>query len=159
VRSGDPENIEGQAARIYWRVLLGEDRTFRRQRDGEPPNNLLNYGYMVLRAAVARAIVGAGFHPSIGLKHHNRYDAFCLADDLLEPLRPLVDRTARELFLSGKTEINKETKTALLSLLIHPVEIRGAKGPLLVELERMMASLERCFAGKAKRLDLPELKC
>jgi CRISPR-associated protein Cas1 len=159
VRSGDPDNTEGQAARFYWRFWLGDEHEFHRSREGEPPNNFLNYGYMVIRAAIARAIVAAGFHPSIGLKHHNRYDSFCLADDLLEPFRPLVDWKARELFLFGLTDLNKDTKAELLSLLSHQVSIEGAQGPLMVELERMLASLADCFAGKADKLALPVVSC
>jgi len=157
VHSGDPENIEAHAARLYWAEWL-PNTLFRRRPNGEPPNNLLNYGYAVLRAAVARAAAGAGLHPSIGLHHHNRYDTFCLADDLVEPLRPLVDRVARDLFLQGNDEINKETKTGLLSLLLEPVEIKGATGPLFVELEKMSASLVRCYMGEADKLEIPSLQ-
>lgn len=157
VRSGDPENVEAQAARLYWPVWL-PDRVFRRKREGEAPNNLLNYGYAILRAAVARAIAGAGLHPSISLHHHSRYDAFCLADDLMEPLRPLVDQCARELFLSGMDEINKDTKRELLALLLEPVEVKGNQGPLFVELEKMTASLVRCLMGQAKELAIPRLR-
>ncbi len=156
VRSGDPANIEAQAARIYWRAWLREEG-FRRQAQGEAPNNFLNYGYAVLRAAVARAIAGAGLHPSIGLHHHNRYDAFCLADDLVEPLRPLVDRAGRDLYLEGHDEINKETKAKLLALLLEPVALRGAKGPLFVHVERMLASLVRCYMGESAKLEIPTL--
>jgi CRISP-associated protein Cas1 len=158
VKSGDPDNIEGQAAKFYWKHWLGNEHKFKRERFGESPNNFLNYGYMVIRASVARAIVGAGFHPSIGLKHHNRYNPFCLADDLIEPFRPLVDCIARNLFLSGETELNKETKTELLKILSQKVKISGNIGPFMVELERMMASLEKCFTDKIKKLQIPKIK-
>jgi CRISPR-associated protein Cas1 len=100
VRSGDPDNLEAQAARIYWQALFGEDasgETFRRDPEGEGINLYLNYGYAVLRAIVARALCAAGLHPSLGVHHHNRYDTFCLADDLMEPFRPLVDRVVAQL--------------------------------------------------------------
>jgi CRISPR-associated protein Cas1 len=158
VRSGDSGNAEAHAARLYWQVWLPRsERGFRRGNKSEAPNNFLNYGYAALRAAVARAIAGAGLHPSIGIHHHNRYDAFCLADDLVEPLRPLVDRVARGIFLEGHEEINKETKTRLLGLLLEPVALAGARGPLFVHLERMLASLVRCYAGETVRLDIPSL--
>lgn len=156
VRSGDPANVEAQAAKAYWRALFPDD-AFRRSPDGEPPNNLLNYGYMVLRAAVARAICAAGLHPSLGLHHKNRSDTFCLADDLVEPFRPLVDAKAKALAAAGRTEIDKDVKTELLSLLTAEIEVAGEKGPLMVALERMTASLVRCYAGEQKKLDLPIL--
>jgi CRISPR-associated protein Cas1 len=156
VRSGDPTNVEAQAAKAYWRALF-EDEAFRRLPEGEPPNNLLNYGYMVLRASVARAICGAGLHPSFGLHHKNRSDAFCLADDLVEPFRPLVDAKVKALAAAGRAEIDKESKVELLGLLTAEIEVGGEKGPLMVALERMTASLVRCYAGEQKKLDLPLL--
>ncbi len=156
VRSGDPTNVEAQAARRYWRVFFG-DPEFRRRRDGLPPNNLLNYGYMVLRAAVARALCGAGLHPSLGLHHSNRGNPFCLADDLLEPLRPLVDAVVRDVHLAGEMEVTRDAKVALLSVLTETVTMGGDRGPLLVALERVTASLVRCYAGEQKRLELPSL--
>ena len=155
VRSGDPTNVEAQAARIYWPALLGKD--FRRSPEGAPPNCLLNYGYMVLRSCVARAVCGAGLHPSLGLHHHNRSNPFCLADDLLEPLRPLVDVQVRRLAEGGVTEINRDSKVQLLSVLAATVEVGGEKGPLMVALERVTASLVRCYQGEQKRLELPRL--
>jgi CRISPR-associated protein Cas1 len=157
-RSGDPENVEAQAARLYWPAWLPDrDAPFLRRRDGEPPNQLLNYGYAVLRAAVARALAGAGLHPSIGLHHHNRYDAFCLADDLMEPLRPLVDRRVRELWKAGRTEIDKETRRDLLSILTATVATGEGTGPLMVALERMAASLVECFEARGRQLEVPRL--
>jgi len=155
VRSGDPANVEAHAARVYWPALLG--KTFRRKPKGKPPNNLLNYGYMVLRAAVARAIAAAGLHPSLGLHHHGRSNTFCLADDLLEPLRPLVDRTVRELHADGRDELDRPTKAELLSLLTLEIEVADLKGPLQVALERVLASLVRCYAGDARLMELPRL--
>jgi CRISPR-associated protein Cas1 len=156
VRSGDPSNVEAQAAKVYWRALF-EDESFRRDPEGDGANALLNYGYMVLRASVARAICGAGLHPSLGLHHKNRSDTFSLADDLVEPFRPLVDVKAKALAGAGRTEIDRDTKSELLGLLTAEIEVAGAKGPLLVALERLAASLVRCYAGEQKELDLPRL--
>jgi CRISPR-associated protein Cas1 len=157
VGSGDPKNVEAQAARIHWSEWLGPSSSFRRKRDGDPPNALLNYGYMAIRASVARAIVGSGLHPSVGLKHSNRYNAFALADDLLEPLRPLVDLTVRDLHRGGKAEIDKDTKAALLGVLTHTCGYADQTGPLLVALEMMAASLVRCLSGEEKALRIPEI--
>lgn len=155
VRSGDPANVEAQAAKRYWRSLFGDER-FRRNRDGPPPNNLLNYGYMALRAAVARAVAGAGLHPSLGLHHHNRYNSFCLADDLVEPFRPLVDVRVRQLRAAEQSELDHEAKRALLSVLTAPMRVDDQTGPFMVQLERMVASLVRCHAGQAKQLEIPK---
>ncbi|MGB2755852.1 MAG: type II CRISPR-associated endonuclease Cas1 [Phycisphaerae bacterium] len=154
VRSGDPTNIEAQAARIYWQALFG--LSFRRNPDAEDGTNaLLNYGYAVVRAAVARAISGAGLHPSFGLHHHNRGNPFALADDLLEPLRPIVDRKAKALTETGQGDIAPETKREILGLLTEEVEVAGLRGPLLVALERTVASLVRSYQGEQAKLDLP----
>jgi len=153
VRSGDPTNVEAQAARRYWRAMFGGG--FRRGREGPPPNNLLNYGYMALRAAVARAVSGAGLHPSLGIHHHNRSNSFCLADDLVEPIRPLVDKRVRALHNNGQADLTRENKGALLSVLSAEVEVAGEKGPLQVALRRTTASLLRCFEGVQRDLDLP----
>ena len=156
VRSGDPDNLEAQAAQIYWRCWL-EDRPFKRCRYGRPPNDLLNYGYTVLRAAVARAIAGAGLHNSLGIHHKNQYDNFCLASDLMEPFRPLVDHIVRQLWLGGKKEIDKETKTAILRLLTEPTSFKDGPSPLFVELQKMTASLVRCYSGECRTLKIPEI--
>jgi len=160
VRSGDPENAEAQAARAYWGVLFtgvgwADATPFRRDPDGPPPNGLLNYGYAVLRAAVARAVVGAGLLPAIGLRHANRSNAFCLADDLVEPLRPLVDRAARELWAAGEVEVTPAAKRVLLELLTAEVECGGLRGPLMVALHRYAASLVECLEGQAQALRIP----
>ena len=153
VRSGDPANVEAQAARVYWQALFGE--AFRRNPDGDGANSLLNYGYAVLRAAVARAIVGAGLLPALGLHHANRGNAFCLADDLIEPLRPLVDARVRALAASDCVELNPKTKAVLLEILTAEVRVAEQTGPLLVALHRMVASLVHCYQGAAKRLEIP----
>jgi CRISPR-associated protein Cas1 len=177
VRSGDPTNVEAQAARVYWANWLnpgsvpnsgseelGTDPLapndpiagiFRRDPDLPGLNSYLNYGYAVLRAAIARAIVAAGLLPSVGLHHRNRSNAFCLADDLIEPLRPLVDDRVRELHRQGYEELNQPAKAALLEILADRVRFGGEVGPLMVELHRYVASLVRCFTGETKELEIP----
>lgn len=155
VRSGDPANVEAQAAKIYWSVWLGPGRPFRRDPDADDLNALLNYGYAVLRAGVARAIVAAGLHPALGIHHANRANAFCLADDLLEPLRPLVDACVRELAGWNLTKVDARTKPSLLRLLAAEVSCGDSTGPLMVALHRMAASLANCFARTAKELTIP----
>lgn len=154
VRSGDPSNFEAQAAKIYWSNWLPEE-AFRRDADGDGLNALLNYGYAVVRAALARAIVAAGLTPTLGLFHAHRANMFCLADDLIEPLRPLVDDRARELYRQGHTSITPEAKQGMLPLLAEPVELAGEQGPLMVQMHRYVASLVKCYAGHTKRLDIP----
>lgn len=154
VQSGDTTNVEGQAARLYWENLLGKG--FKRARGGAWPNPILNYGYMVVRATVARAIASAGLHPSFGVHHHNRGNAFCLADDLVEPLRPLVDAAVVALMDSKDTQITPATKRQLLSLLTWEVEVGGQKGPLMVQLHRTVASLWECYSVEGtNQLELP----
>jgi CRISPR-associated protein Cas1 len=157
VLSGDPDNLEGQAARIYWQGWLEDAIPFRRNPDSEDiVNALLNYGYAILRAAVARAIVAGGLLPAVGLHHCNRSDAFCLADDLMEPLRPLVDERAKMLWLDGCRELDRRTKAGLLEVLTATVRVMGLTGPLMVALHRVVASLVRCYQGREKDLALPE---
>jgi len=158
VRSGDPENIEAQASKKFWPVFISTI-DFRRDIDGPPPNNLLNYGYMVMRAAVARALVSAGLHPSIGIHHRNRYNAFCLADDIVEPFRGFVESKVKEICEGGDYdgELDQRTKARLLEVLYKDVFIAGMSGPLMVGLHRTAASLVRCFETKQNKLDLPDL--
>lgn len=158
VRSGDADNIEAQASRKFWPVYL-QEVTFRRDISGTPPNNMLNYGYMVMRAAVARALCSAGLLPSLGIHHRNRYNAFCLADDLLEPFRGFVESKVRDVYwdIGPVDEIEQSTKAKLLEVLYEEANIAGFKGPLMVGLHRTMASLQRCFAGEQKFIDLPEI--
>jgi len=158
VRSGDPDNIEAQASRKFWPVYM-QDFEFRRDINGPAPNNMLNYGYMVMRAAVARALCSAGLLPSLGIHHRNRYNAFCLAADLLEPFRGFLEAKVRQI-CEGEgvpEELEQPIKAKLLEVLYEPVVIGGFKGPLMVGLHRTMASLQRCYAGEKKKLDLPEL--
>lgn len=158
VRSGDAENIEGQASRRYWPALF-DNPSFRRDREAEDQNRLLNYGYAVLRAMVARAVCASGLHPSLGLHHHNRYDAFPLADDLMEPFRPLVDR-AVVLVVDERgpdAPLDRETKTALVSALTGRFDIEGEARSLSDILHRLAASLAQVYAGERKDLLLPDL--
>ena len=154
VFSGDPDNKEAQGARIYWPVLF-EDAGFKRARKGKPPNNLLNYGYMVLRAACARAICTTGLHPALGIHHSNRSNPFALADDLMEPYRPFVDRKVKYLWDQGIGELRKNSKAALLGILSEIVRLRKESSPLMVALNKSANSLCNCLTGKAKTLDLP----
>jgi CRISPR-associated protein Cas1 len=163
VRSGDPANIEAQAARAYWSAwlvnappALADQLPFHRDPDQPGLNGLLNYGYAIVRAAVARALVSGGLLPALGLHHRHRANAFCLADDLLEPLRPLVDARVRELAFAGQTTLDQPTKAALLDLLTLPVRTRSGRGPLLVQLHTFVASLVECFEGKHRRLEIPQ---
>jgi CRISP-associated protein Cas1 len=161
VKSGDTSNHEAQAARIYWSEWL-EDTAyestdeFRRARYGPAPNPLLNYGYAILRAATARAIVAAGLLPMLGIQHSNRSNSFCLADDLMEPLRPLVDRTVRELVDAGQVELTPETKRPLLEILTAEVETGDRYGPLMVALHSLAVSLVKCFRKEEKVLQIPK---
>lgn len=154
VRSGDPDNVEAQAARRYWPLLFG--RGFRRERFGAMPNPFLNYGYTVLRAAVARAIVAAGLHPSLGVHHHNRNDAMCLADDLMEPFRPLIDYTVAQLVAGGHEEVNTESKKALTGTLIMDMVTERGTTPLDTCIERAAQSLAHSFESGTPSLILPE---
>lgn len=155
VRSGDTENVEGQAARRYWRVLFGSD--FRRDRNAPDHNRLLNYGYAVLRASVSRAIVAAGLHQTIGLHHHNQYNSFCLADDVMEPYRPLIDRAVATLVddHEGVPEINKEVRHQLLAALTGNLIIGGESRTLFDSLARTASSLVQALAGECDLLELP----
>lgn len=153
VKSGDSDNREGIAARIYWQAMFGSD--FVRDRYQEGINSLLNYGYAILRSATARALVIAGLTPSLGLFHHHRSNAFPLADDLMEPYRPFVDEIVHQLCVEGKYEINKETKQTLLSCLTCDTHFPKVNRPLQVGLSMTMASLARCYAGEQKTLSLP----
>jgi CRISPR-associated protein Cas1 len=153
VKSGDPDNLEGQAARRYWPLLFGSD--FRRDRFQGGINSLLNYGYTVLRSATARAVVAAGLHPSLGIHHRNRNDDMCLVDDLMEPFRPIVDLTVARLGEEGTAEVTPAVKRALAGL--TAADMRTAQGttPLGTCLERLAASLGQAYETGEARLDLP----
>ena len=159
VRSGDPDNYEGRAAAYYWRYVFPPTVDFLRGRDGGPPNNLLNYGYAVLRAIVARALVCSGLMPTLGIHHHNKYNAYCLADDVMEPYRPYVDQIVLGIIDNGEdfTELSSSIKTQLLG--IASVDVQFAKtSPLMVGVQNTTASLARCFELKARKITYPVMK-
>lgn len=153
VRSGDPDNVEAQAARRYWPRLMGEN--FRRDRGADGPNAMLNYAYTVLRAGTARAVMAAGLHPSLGLAHRQRGNAFALADDLMEPFRPVADLLVHGLLAEGAEAVDPTTKPALARVLITDMSTPEGVSPVGVCLQRLALSLARCFSGEADRLDLP----
>jgi len=153
VRPGDPDNLEGLAAQRYWPLLFGEG--FRRNPDGEGANALLNWGYAVLRSAVARAVVGAGLHPTPGIHHRSAVNPMCLVDDVMEPFRPFVDLAVRRLLEDGNEQVDPRSKARLVAVLYADLEVQGATSPILVCLERLAASLARSFRDGRVRLALP----
>lgn len=159
VKSGDTENVEGTAAAYYWKHIFPHILGFTRSREGDPPNNVLNYGYAILRATMARSIVGAGLLPTLGIHHHNRYNAYCLADDLMEPYRPVVDNLVCDLIQEHGTDVflSQMVKKELLQVPVLDVNIDGEKSPLMVATQRTAVSLVKCFAGEQRKLVYPEL--
>lgn len=157
VKSGDPENQEAQAARIYWKLLFGE--SFKRDQDGVGINVLLNYGYAIIRASVARAIVGTGLNPTLGIHHKSQYNAFALADDALEPIRPRVDLTVHQIALNDpeKDTLNQENKRALLEILTQDCLLKDKRQPLLNGLSLYAASLRRSMIEDRIELEFPLL--
>ena len=153
VKSGDTDNREGAAAKIYWNELFGAD--FIRSREGVVPNNMLNYGYTLLRAAVARSLMGSGLFPAFGIFHRNRYNAFPLADDIMEPYRPFVDEIVFALYSGGECELTKEVKSSLLRLLFVDTVFDNVTRPLEVGLTMTTASLTKCFNGTQRRIVYP----
>lgn len=153
VRSGDPQNREAQGARAYWPLLLGKD--FRRDADLDGTNAMLNYGYTVLRAAVARAIVAAGLHPTLGLMHRNEFNAAALADDLMEPFRPLIDAAVRGLVDSGNQEVDHSVKRVLALALYRSIRTDAGESPIATAIERLALSLAQIFEGEREHLELP----
>jgi CRISPR-associated protein Cas1 len=153
VRSGDPDNVEAEAARRYWPLLLGSD--FRRDKDAGGINGLLNYGYAVLRAGIARAVMAAGLHPSFGLMHSNRSNPMVLIDDLMEPFRPTVDREVCRLVRAGTVAVDREAKAALARIMILDLPTDAGLSPLMVCAERLAQSLARAYGGEGDILDLP----
>ena len=159
VKSGDTDNMEARAAAYYWKNLFPEQPTFIRGKDkDDDPNGLLNYGYAILRATVARALVGSGLLPTIGIHHHNRYDAYCLADDIMEPYRPYVDKMVYEIVLQGYgTKLTKKVKQRILSLSTIEVHIDGQRRPLMLAVSQTTASLVKCFSGELRKIVYPVL--
>lgn len=161
VRSGDPDNVEGHAAAYYWRNFFStitELETFTRSREGMAPNNILNYGYAILRAVVARALVASGMLPTLGIHHHNRYNAYCLADDIMEPYRPYVDELVFAIVKEQGVEnlqLTTTLKARLLSIPTLDVVIGGKRSPLMVAATQTTASLYKCFSGELRRIAYP----
>ena len=155
VKSGDADNREGMAARVYWSELFGAD--FTRERGGDTPNSLLNYGYTILRAATARSLMGSGLMPAFGLFHKNRYNSFPLADDVMEPYRPFVDEIVFDLYANGEDNLTKEVKAQILRLLVTDTVFGKVRRPLDIGLTMTTASLSKCFAGTQKKISYPQL--
>ncbi|MDR1055399.1 MAG: type II CRISPR-associated endonuclease Cas1 [Prevotellaceae bacterium] len=159
VKSGDPDNYEAQAAAYFWMNILPDIPDFRRHREGIPPNNLLNYGYAILRTVMARAIVSSGMLPSLGIFHRNKYNAYCLADDAMEPYRPVVDKVVIDIVASGIdiSELNTELKQKLLSIPAQDVMMNGKRRPLSVAASQTTASLYKCFSGEFRKIVYPDI--
>jgi len=158
VKSGDSENHEATAAAYYWKRLFPDFLEFRRERYGPPPNNLLNYGYAILRAVVARSLVSSGLLPTLGIFHKNQYNAYCLADDVMEPYRPFVDKVVVDIVrMNGKfLELTPNMKRDLLNIPAMDVKITDEKSPLMVAVQKTAASLTKCFEGKQRKILYPE---
>jgi len=158
VRSGDPDNLEGRAAAYYWKNLFPKELEFTRDRYGLPPNQLLNYGYAILRAIVARALVASGLLPTLGIHHHNKYNAYCLADDIMEPYRPYVDSIVCEIVENGEDfeELTPSIKEQLLSIPAITIRINNETSPLMVGVQRTTSSLAKCFAGQTRKILYPD---
>ncbi len=159
VRSGDQGGHEATAAAYYWKALFSENIDFYRSRTGPPPNNLLNYGYAILRAITARALAGSGLLPTLGIHHRNKYNAYCLADDIMEPYRPYVDKLVCELTGLGTEEadVNTVTKKQMLDIAAMDITIDNERSPLMIGMQRTTSSLAKCFEGKLKKILYPEL--
>ncbi len=159
VKSGDSDNLEARAATYYWKSLFEDIPEFTRGREADAPNNLLNYGYAILRAVVARALVISGLLPTLGIHHHNRYNAYCLADDIMEPYRPYVDEAVLRIVDSGAaySTVTPEIKQQLLSIPVDEVLINGLRSPLMNAVSQTTASLYKCFAVEIKKIVYPTM--
>ncbi|PJB54804.1 MAG: type II CRISPR-associated endonuclease Cas1 [Bacteroidetes bacterium CG_4_9_14_3_um_filter_41_19] len=159
VNSGDTKNYEGRAAAYYWKMFFSEYQDdFVRGRFEKEPNNLLNYGYAILRAVVARNLVASGLLPTFGIHHHNRYNAYALADDIMEPYRPYVDQVVLGMLMKYETvdSLTPELKKELLQIPVLDISIDGQKNPLMVGMQQTTASLASCFAGELKKIKYPD---
>lgn len=158
VKSGDPDNYEARAAAYYWKEAFPQIDNFVRGREEAPPNNLLNYGYAILRAVVARSLVSSGLLPTLGIHHHNRYNAYCLADDIMEPYRPFVDSVVFSIVDNGENikQLSKSIKTQLLRIPTIDVMINGRRSPLMVAVSQTTSSLTQCFEGKLRKIKYPD---
>jgi len=159
VKSGDSDNLEARAAVYYWKNLFADRPNFVRDREGDFPNALLNYGYAILRAIVARALVTSGLLPTFGIHHRNKYNAYCLADDIMEPYRPVVDQYVLKLLENGNSyyEITNDLKAQLLTIPVLDVEINGKRSPLMVAVGLTTSSLQKCYAGESRKIVYPKL--
>ena len=157
VKSGDSDNLEARAAVYYWQNAFPMIENFTREREGESPNNLLNYGYAILRAIVARALVSSGLLTTLGIHHRNKYNAFCLADDVMEPYRPYIDKLVMQLYdkYPDTQELTKELKAELLQIPVLDVMINNKRSPLMVAVSTTTASLQRCYAGEIRKIIYP----
>jgi len=156
VQSGDTSNMEGVAASQYWKTFFEVD--FKRERYGDYPNNFLNYGYAILRAATARALSGSGLLNTLGIHHKSKYNAFALADDIMEPFRPIVDEKVVELMQNyDEQELNTQLKAELLQILTRTVYFKDEKSPLMVALQKTASSLQQCYSGDRKKIKYPKL--
>jgi len=160
VKSGDPENVEGRAAAYYWDTLFGKEKAFTRHRNGDTPNDMLNYGYAILLAIVARSLVSSGLMPAAGIHHQNKYNPWCLASDIMEPFRPNVDQIVMQICEQHPAvgELNTEIKKELLQIPITDIVIEQKSSPLMVGVQRTTASLSACFAGTARKILYPEFQ-
>lgn len=159
VKSGDNGNMEARAAAYYWKNIFPNLDDFSRDRYNPAPNNLLNYGYAILRAIIARSLAGSGLLPTMGIHHHNRYNAYCLADDIMEPYRPFVDKLVVDILddSSNQPELTKEIKARLLGIPVLDVTIDGHRSPLMIAATTTTASLYKCFSGECRKILYPEL--
>lgn len=160
VRSGDPDNYEGRAAAYYWRNVFPKKLDFFRGREEGPPNNLLNYGYAILRAIVARGLVCSGLLPTLGIHHRNKYNAYCLADDIMEPYRPYVDKIVLKIIDNGENflELDSSIKSQLLGIATVDVQFERGTSPLMVGLQNTTSSLAKCYEGISRRISYPQIK-
>lgn len=159
VKSGDSDNKEAQAAVYYWQNAFPQNERFTREREGDAPNNLLNYGYAILRAVVARSLVSSGLLPTLGMHHRNKYNAYCLADDVMEPYRPYVDKLVMDIYEKHPdcSELTKELKAELLQIPVLEVTINGQRSPLMIAATTTTASLQRCYSGEIRKISYPEM--
>ena len=160
VKSGDPDNYEARAAVYYWANLFSEIEGFSRHHEGIPPNNLLNYGYAILRAVVARSLVASGLLPTFGIHHRNKYNAYCLADDIMEPYRPFVDKMVCGIVAENRNigELTQDIKFKLLNIPVLDVVIENQRSPLMVAVEQTSASLYKCYEGSLRRIKYPSFE-
>ena len=159
VKSGDPQNVEGRAAAFYWGKLFSENTQFTRDSDGDGTNAMLNYGYAILLAIVARALVASGLLPAVGIHHRNKYNPWCLASDIMEPFRPYVDKVVLQIAAEYPDceELTPEIKKRLLQIPVVDILIDGNSSPLMVGVQRTTASLSACFEGTSRRMLYPEI--